>query len=197
MLVACGGCRQVFGVEEVAPIRGDASMTARDGSFFPPFDAGPKLPGLRMHALAGTALWMGSNTSWTQTLNHPGAVEDVWLGTGPDLGQLAHEGVDPNGVFSVWMEGEVYVDGTQQLQFTARDYAFFAVDLFGTGTTYLDFASSMNGVTDMASAPVGTPNWYPVRIGWTSSGGTPSLDVLHKGTTDTNPLHFNTSNLRH
>ncbi|MEO8548457.1 MAG: hypothetical protein ABI678_00715 [Kofleriaceae bacterium] len=197
MLVACGACRQVFGIDEPAPLLRDSGRPPGDTSSPFPDSAGTTVPGLRMHVLAGAALWSGADTSWTKTMNHPTASEDLWLGTGPDDTQLAFDGADANGVFTVWLEGEVYVAGTEQLQLGARDFAFVSMDLFGSGLTFIDVASSTNGMIDSQGAPVPGANWYPVRVGWTSMTGHPSLDILHKLTTDTMMTHYNATNLRH
>jgi len=197
MLIACGACRQVFGIPEVKPIPPDAQALPPDGTHPFPDGATPTSPGLRMHILGGTALWTSPNTSWTATMNHPFAVEDVWLGTSPDQGQLALAGVDPNGAFSVWIEGEVYVDGAQQVQLAARDYAFFSADAFDTGDSYIDVASSAGGMIDTENIPVPAARWYAVRLGWTSSTGNPSLEVLHKSNADPGWVRFNSMNLRH
>lgn len=199
LLIACGACRQVFGIHEPPPERtGDADelpppdVGRLDAA---PIDDAGHMPGLHMHVLAGTLLWDSSSSDWTRTEDQSAAIDDVWLGTGPDAAQLTFDGANPNGAFTVWFDGEIYGDqGQYQLQFTATDYAFFTVDALGT---FVNVATSSDGMTDLVSNPVPLSGWYPVRIGWVSRNGTPNLTIRYKSVDDQAFKPYSSMNLRH
>jgi hypothetical protein len=198
-LIALAGCRQVFGISEPDPVadaprvfdaRPDGPSAFIDGSMF--------ASGLAMHVLPGMALWSSDQSpdaAWSKT-SVPAAA-GVWNGTGPSEFELALDGVDTGKPFSVWMEGQAYAaGGSETLELTANDYAFFDAESLPNTGVYMHVATSSHGTGTPASGNV-PAGWYRVRIGWSSSNSMASLQVLHGTSQDPNVVPYSSTNLRH
>jgi len=141
--------------------------------------AGYVYGGLIMYGLHGAKLWdnlasppfdFGVTTAQT-----PGGAA-LYTGEFFDTSRsLANVGIPTNDVFSLWMEGEAYLDANDVLSIDADSVAF--VDLYFDGSWHQMAYSRTDGV--MVSVPVTAAGWYPIRIGYGEGSSFGRLDVRH------------------
>jgi hypothetical protein len=157
LLVALASCREIYGLDDPDPVPLDAYVLVN--------------PGLREHVLPNMSFWTFDETpdaSWAHTtgMGLDPAIT-VWTGSGPSVAELETEGVNIDVPFSVWFDGQIYVTTDLNLQLIADDFAF--VDISTRGTYMRLLESDHKAVTrTLAGFAEG---WYPVRIGWSQTGG--------------------------
>jgi subtilisin-like proprotein convertase family protein len=154
-----------------------SAITIEPGGLLTP--AGYAYGGLVMHGLHGTELWTDASPlpldfGVTTGVTPSGAA----LYTGgffTTSDSLTNVGIATNDVFSLWMEGEAYLDANDTLTIDADGDGF--VDLFFDGSWHQMAYSEATGVD--VSVPVTAAGWYPIRIGYGEATGSGFLDVRH------------------
>lgn len=136
--------------------------------------------GLLVHGLADTELW----STTTPTPMDFGASAGVtasgaalWTGERFDTidADFTNIGVDDNGRFSLWLEGEVYLDANDVLMLDADGAGF--LDLFMNGAWQQLLVGKSDG--QHTSPAIATAGWYPIRLGYGEGGAGGHLDVRH------------------
>lgn len=135
--------------------------------------------GLVVHGLAGTQLWNQPPYAWASIVGHPPTGTSLWpAGYWNSSSSLTHSlGVDTSQAFSLWLEGDVYLNPNEKLWLNAGVAGFIDVRPSATAPFMQAVAvmkSGINGTTSAWSAPAA--GWYAIRIGYASDGGTGVLD---------------------
>jgi subtilisin-like proprotein convertase family protein len=154
-----------------------SAITIEPGGLLTP--AGYIYGGLVMHGLHGTELWTDASPlplDFGVTAGvTPGGAALYTGGFFTTSDSLNNVGIATNDVFSLWMEGEVYLDAGDTLTIDADGDGF--VDLYFDGSWHQMAYSEATGVD--VSVPVTAAGWYPIRIGYGEATGNGFLDVRH------------------
>src|SRR6185503_18962925 len=109
------------------------------------------------------------------------------------LAYLGIPGPQPTTV-TIWFEGEVWLEAglAQRFELIAEGIAFIDLAVPGS-TSYIRIATTENGLT----VPVATPTtgWYPIRVGFSRSGGPIDLEFRHSDSGGT-PIAWTRNRLR-
>jgi subtilisin-like proprotein convertase family protein len=154
-----------------------SAITIEPGGLLTP--AGYLYGGLVMHGLHGTELWTdGSQLPLDFGVTAGVTPSGAALYTGgffTTSDSLTNVGIATNDVFSLWMEGEAYLDANDTLTIDADGDGF--IDLYFDGSWHQMAYSEATGVD--VSVPVTAAGWYPIRIGYGEATGSGFLDVRH------------------
>ncbi len=149
--------------------------------------------GLLMYGKQAEQLW----ASTTQTIDYAataGVTPDgisLWgteyLST---VGELDRAGVVTNDMFTIWFEGEVFLDANDVVSVTA-DSAGFVEMLLPTGKMQIE--SRVDGLKQLP--PVAAAGWYQVRAGW-GEGNTSGYFDFKRQPSGGTAVHFSRDRLR-
>jgi subtilisin-like proprotein convertase family protein len=135
--------------------------------------------GLVMDGIHGTELW---NSTTQPPLDFAQTTGQTPLGAALYTGgyfsttdSLTNVGIATNDKFSLWMQGEAYIDANDVLSLDADGAGF--IDLYFDGSWHQMVYSRSDGAH--TSVPVTTAGWYPIRIGYGEGTGSGHLDVRH------------------
>ena len=152
-------------------------LTIEPGGMLTP--AGYVYGGLIMYGLHGTELWSTLTQpplDFTATAGQTAGGAALYTGGFFDTSQsLKNVGIATNDIFSLWMEGEAYIDANDVLSIDADGAGF--VDLYFDGSWHQMAYSRSDGVN--VSVPVTAAGWYPIRIGYGEGTSGGHLDVRH------------------
>ena len=128
------------------------------------------------HGLQGTELWNTGNLtpqfSDTTTVTPSGAgMWNAQYTTTAD--SYANVGVVTNDVFSLWFEGDIYLDANDELMVDADGAAF--VDILGANGTWTTVVASRT-TGQQTSAAFATAGWYTMRMGYGEGTASGHLD---------------------
>lgn len=136
--------------------------------------------GLVGHGLAGTKLWAHGDTSWTKLATVTATGAGMWSGEHiVDNARLDYLGVVGATTMTLWLEGEVWLDGQpgEMFQVNGDDVAF--VELAPPGTAaYTQFAENTAAPVPAQVSASGA-GWYPIRIGFSNGGGKYDFQFTH------------------
>lgn len=135
--------------------------------------------GLIMNGLHGTELWSTLTQppfDYSATMGQtPGGAALYTGGYFSTSDSLTNVGIATNDLFSLWMQGEAYIDANDVLAIDADGAGF--IDLYFAGSWHQMAYSRSDGVN--VSVPVTAAGWYPVRIGYGEGTSSGHLDVRH------------------
>ncbi|MGE5182807.1 MAG: proprotein convertase P-domain-containing protein [Acidobacteriota bacterium] len=130
------------------------------------------------HGLQGTELWNTADTNpqWSDTTAVTPSGAGLWDGQYTSTSDsYANVGVTTNDVFSLWFEGEIYVDANDELMLDADGAGF--VDLLGPSGWTTVVASRSNGQQTSSALPAA--GWYTIRMGYGEGTASGHLDFRH------------------
>lgn len=132
--------------------------------------------GLVAHGLQGMKLWQHGDTAWSDLDGKSATGAGLWCGEELKNGvRLDYLGVVNDTTMTLWLEGEVWLDGGagETFHVNGDDVAF--VDLAMPGTTaYVRIAENAS-----AAVTESGPGWYPIRVGFANGDGTFDFSFTH------------------
>jgi subtilisin-like proprotein convertase family protein len=136
--------------------------------------------GLLVHGLPDMELWSPATPTpmdWDASAGVTSSGAALWTGEYFDTisADFTNLGIADTGTFSLWLEGEVYLDANDVLLLDADGAGF--VDLYIDGAWQQLLVGKSDG--PHTSAPLATAGWYPIRIGYGQGGASGHLDVRH------------------
>ena len=144
--------------------------------------------GLLARGVQGVKLWTDDDSNWDNLASASPVGYGLW--TGQDIAlpgaDLRFVGITDPSTITMWMEGEIWIDGpTETIAITGDDTAFVYVAT--DGVTFTKIAQGGQG-----AVTVPADGWYPIRIGWANGDATGSLDFEI-----TDPVGGGMNNARH
>jgi subtilisin-like proprotein convertase family protein len=135
--------------------------------------------GLAAHGRQGSPLWQLGSTSWDVLAGKTVSGVGLWGGEHiikqAGTVRLDYLGIVNDTSMTIWLEGEVWLDGQagETFHVAGNDVGFVEIAPPGT-TAYVRVAE--NGTAPVAESG---PGWYPVRIGFANGDGTFDFAFTH------------------
>jgi len=128
--------------------------------------------GLVAHGLRDAKLWARGDTAWTDLAGVTATGAGLWCGEHiVDKARLDYLGVTGTSKMTLWLEGEVWLDGksTDMFHVNGDDVAFVEIAAPGS-MAYLPVAENATAPVPAQVAMNGA-GWYPIRVGFSNEGG--------------------------
>jgi subtilisin-like proprotein convertase family protein len=136
--------------------------------------------GLAAHGRQGSPLWHAGSTSWDALAGNAATGVALWTGERitnliiPPV-RLDYLGITTDTSMTIWLEGEVWLDGQagETFHVVGDDIGFVEIALPGS-TDYRRLVD--NGSAQVMESGSG---WYPVRVGFANGDGTFNFAFTH------------------
>jgi len=166
-LVPDGAVAETRSLDAAALLKGqlvDMTVDAANQALTP---AAYTYGGLIAHGLQGTRLWFHNDSAWSKLVGKAATGAGLWCGeriTNPMAGmvRLDYLGVVNDTTMTIWLEGEVWLDGQagEMFHVNGDDIGFVEIARPGS-TSYVRLAENAT-----AAVPESGAGWYPIRVGF-------------------------------
>lgn len=143
---------------------------------------------LLARGVEGMKLWTNSDSNWDNLANAAPVGYGLWTGNDIILpgADLRFVGITNPSMVTVWMEGEIWINGpSETIEVLGDDTAFAYV-----ATDRVTFTKIAQQGTGIVTVPAS--GWYPIRIGWANGDANGTLDFEI-----TDPVGGGRNNARH
>ncbi|HEX7841414.1 MAG TPA: hypothetical protein VF469_28240, partial [Kofleriaceae bacterium] len=140
--------------------------------------------GLVAHGLQGTRLWTNTSIDWSLLNGVTSTGAGMWCGehvgnkVAGTLADMTYLGVAADTTMTLWLEGEVWLDGNPEMLHAVGDDVGF-VEIAPPGSTaYVPLGQNTMAAVPAAVLAAGR-GWYPIRVGFANADGKFEFQFTH------------------